>query len=385
MSQNLINIPQGFAGALPSVFQGVGGADELSAGVTGGFGIITYKGKVWRTKYRGEETVLFAADGRNARPELEVVIVRAAPVISKVYYQEGFVEGSSAPPDCWSVNGLVPDAAAPKKQSNTCAGCPQNAWGSRISDAGKAGKACSDNKRLAIVPADDIRNESLGGPMMLRVPPASLQDMAQFGKMMEAKGFPYYSFVTRLRFDPNEAYPKFVFEPVRPLTDDEAKLVIEMRDNPITQRILEAPVVEVQHDTELPGQPKAEDLFGAAAAAKAAQMAAQVTGQPQGVVVAQPATVTVTQPQTTAVPQTVVPPQTADARNPARPLFDPMTGQKIIYADEDLTIPAALVRNKPATQPVVAQPTQPVQALPEDAPIKDFDDALNNLLGGGKK
>ncbi len=387
MSQEIM-IPQNFAGSVPEVFKGVGGADELSAGVTGGFGIVTYKGKVWRTKFRGEEQMLMAADGRNARPELEVVIVKAAPMISKVFYETGFVDGSNAPPDCWSVNGLVPDPAASKKQSNTCAGCKQNAWGSRISEAGKQGKACSDNKRLAIVPAADIRNEAMGGPMMLRVPPASLQDMATFGKQMELKGFPYYSFITRLRFDPDEAYPKFVFEPVRPLTEEEAKLVIEMRNDPVTQRILEAPVVDVQHDTEpVKPLPPATDLFTPAAAQVVAAVAA-----------AQP---------TTAVSQDTIKEPTAEARNPVRPRFDPNTGEPIVYADEQppkprfdpmtgkpITdadpgpIPQGLVRE----QPKKAAPAQPVVAAkpavaepPAEGKIEAFDAALDNLLGTSKK
>jgi hypothetical protein len=383
MTQNMLTIPQNFAGSLPTAFQGVGGADDLAAGITGGFGIVTYKGKVWRTKYRGEETILMDNTGRNPRHELEVIIVKAAQAISKVFYKSGYVEGSNSPPDCWSVNGLTPDPAAPDKQNPLCASCKQNAWGSRVSEAGKAGKACSDNKRLVIVPADDILNESLGGPMMLRVPPASLQDMATFGKMMESKGFPYFALVTRLRFDANEAYPRFIFEPVRPLTNDEAKLVIELRSNPITQRILDAPVVEVQHDTDANqpdvSLPPAADLFTPQAAAQAAQMAAAVTGQPTPVV--QP-TQTVTQPvaqQTTAVPQNVVP--------PVRPKFDPMTGQPIIYADEFPEMPQQLARQpepvKQQVQPVVAQPT--VVEQPKNDSLPSFDEALNNLLGGPKK
>lgn len=409
MSTNIINVPQGFASAkLPTAFHGVGGGDDISAGITGGFGIITYKGKVWRTKYLGEETVLLAEDGRNARPELEVIIVKAAQMISKVFYADGYEDGSTAPPDCWSVNGIVPDAAASKKQSTTCAGCPKNACGSRVTESGKQGKACSDNKRLVVVPAADIRNETLGGPMMLRVPPASLQDMATFGKMMESKGFPYYSFVTRLRFDPNEAFPKFIFEPVRPLSEEEAKLVIEARNNPITQRILEAPVTEVQHDTtnEQAQLKSPTDLFNPIAAAKAAQMAATATGQPQPVVTQpKPAQAPAAQPAAGTVidgagrvrprfdPQTGQPIVYADEQ-PPRPRFDPQTGQPIVYPDEQpaqqaadpLEIPEGLRRTAPKKeQPVVAAQPETVASPPSDAAMKDFDAALDGLLGAPKK
>jgi hypothetical protein len=384
----IVNIPQGFAGAnLPAAFQGVGGSDELSAGVTGGFGIVTFKGKVWRTKFRGEERVMTLEDGRTPRFEIEVVIVKAAPVISKIFYESGFVDGSSSPPDCWSVNGITPDPAASKKQSNTCAGCKQNAWGSKITEAGKQAKACADSKRLAIAPAPDIRNEAFGGPMMLRVPAASLQDMAQFGKEMESRGFPYYAFVTGISFDVNEAYPKFVFRPVRPLSEEEARLVIEQRNNPITQRILEAAVEAVQHDTapQAEAQPTAASLFTPEAAKVAQAMQAQVQPEPQ----AQP-----------VVQQTVAPPATVVQTPPARPRFDPMTGQPITYADEQPQaqpvvtnppsattvfpdMPSNLQRQptQQAAQPVVAAKPDPAPAVANTS-VVEFDKQLDALLNG---
>lgn len=370
------NVVPSNAAQLPAAFQNVGGGDELGAGVVGGFGIVTFKGKVWKTKYRGEEQVLLAPDGRNPRPELEVVIVRAATAISKTYYKDAFVDGSVAPPDCWSVNGVTPDLAAPDRQSPTCAGCKQNAWGSRVTEAGKKAKACSDNKRLVIVPADDIRNESLGGPMMLRVPPTSLQDMSNYGTQVKAKGLAYFMVVTRLRFDPTAAHPKFIFEPVRILNDDEAKEVMKLRESDVTARILDAPVNEVQHDIdtrqEAPEETEAQK--------EPAREVRPVQGE---------------------LPLTAVP-----AAAPTRPLFDPMTGEKIVYPEEKP------VDNRPKFDPMTGKPivyddAKADQSFP-DIPsglqrgkkakaVKDepkpeeakvggsFEDALGSLLGSVKK
>ena len=66
--------------------------------------------------------------------------------------------------------------------------------------------------------------------MLLRVPAASLRDLATFGQKMQALGYPYYAIGTRIAFDPAEAYPKFVLSAIRPLTDAEADLVLEMRE-----------------------------------------------------------------------------------------------------------------------------------------------------------
>ena len=61
----------------------------------------------------------------------------------------------------------------PEKQSHDCRGCRHNVFGSSIGPAGQKGKACSDNKRLAVVTMGDLANADFGGPFMLRLPPGS--------------------------------------------------------------------------------------------------------------------------------------------------------------------------------------------------------------------
>lgn len=261
-----ITIPSKF-GAVSTVFANANINNDLAAGVVSGFGIISYRGKVWRTKYRGEERDLMREDGDGPRASIEVVILKAAGHLSKIFYESGYVEGSTAQPDCWSSNGVTPDAAAPKKQSSACANCPKDAFGSRITPAGKQGKACSDSKRLAIVPLEDLDNEMFGGPMLLRVPAASLGDVASFAQKMQALGYPYNSIGVRISFDTKEAYPKFVFTAIRPLTDAEAQKVLAYQNDPRLARILnessdyQAPAAEaapsLEQVFEQPPAPKA--------------------------------------------------------------------------------------------------------------------------------
>jgi hypothetical protein len=268
MANNMITIPQGF-GAAPAVLrtQGTAVNDELGGGITSGFAVLGFRGKVWRVKARGEEKVLTRDDNPNeARGSVEVVIVKASDHLSKIYYEQGFVEGSSAPPDCWSTTGLAPDPASPKRQSATCAGCQHNVWGSKQTPAGKAGKACQDSKRLAVVPVADIQNEVLGGPMLLRTPAASLQDLKKYGSVLSQYGHSYFGVATRISFDMNEAYPKFVFGAIRPLTEDEAQQVLDLRSDERVARILNEAVEVVSSDDggpqgapplfEQPPQPK---------------------------------------------------------------------------------------------------------------------------------
>lgn len=278
-----IMIPEKF-GQVSTKFAAVKNENDLAAGVQAGFGLIGYKGKVWSIRYRGDEQQLLRDDGDGPRNSIEVVILKGASYISKIWYQQGYVEGSTAAPDCFSPNGVVPDPQSTKRQSNACANCPQNVWGSKITEAGKKGKACSDSKRLAVVPLGDIPNETYGGPMLLRVPAASLQDLATFGNKMQNLGYPYFAIATRIAFDPNEAYPKFTFSAIRPLTDEEAEQVLVLQPSQEVSRVLaegsehqtaEAPVTTDDVANAFEQAPvTSKGNAGEAAAAKAAQAAA---------------------------------------------------------------------------------------------------------------
>jgi hypothetical protein len=226
-------------------------ADELGAGITSGFAVVSIRGKAWRIKHRGEERTLMRDDGDGPRASIDVVIVKAAPQIAKIWYQSGYVEGSTSPPDCWSVDGIKPDPASPKLQNPTCGGCPQNAWGSAVRPGGSGkGKACADSKRLAIVPEGDMSNEMYGGPMLLRVPPASLGAVKAYADSLNSIGYAPYGVVTRLKFDPTTEYPAISFEPVRAVTEEEAAIIIGHRQSPTVDRILNTAIDHVETDGE---------------------------------------------------------------------------------------------------------------------------------------
>lgn len=288
-----VMIPDKF-GQVSTKFAGAKVDNDLAAGVQAGFGLIGYKGKVWSIRYRGDEQQLLRDDGDGPRNSIEIVILKAAPYISKIWYEQGYVEGSNAAPDCFSPNGVVPDPQSTKKQANACASCPQNVWGSKITEAGKKGKACSDSKRLAVVPVGDIPNETFGGPMLLRVPAASLQDLATFGNKMQNLGYPYYAIATRVAFDVNEAYPKFQLSAIRPLTDEEAEEVLKLQSSAEVSRVLaegtehqtaEAPVTpaDVANAFEQPPVTSEGNAAADAAAKAAAKTAAEAKAKAEKV------------------------------------------------------------------------------------------------------
>jgi hypothetical protein len=229
---NELALSQGF-GAVSSLFGGnkAGVNDELGAGVNSSYGIVGIKGKVWSIRFAGEEKQLMRDDGDGPRNSVEVVLLKASPAISKIFYKNGYVDGANAAPDCWSADGIKPDSSVQAKCHSTCADCPMNAWGSRVTDAGKQGKQCADSRRVAVVPSEDMDNDLFGGPMLLRIPAASLKDLKAYGDLLSSYQYPYYGAVTRIAFDSKEAFPKLVFNAVRPLTDAEAAKVLKLRED----------------------------------------------------------------------------------------------------------------------------------------------------------
>jgi hypothetical protein len=112
------------------------------------------------------------------------------------------------------------------------------------------GKACADSKRLAIVPEGDMENEIYGGPMLLRVPPASLGAVKAYADSLNSIGYAPYGVVTRMKFDPTTEYPAISFEPVRALTEEEAEIIIKHRQGAMVDRILNTAIDHVETDGE---------------------------------------------------------------------------------------------------------------------------------------
>lgn len=225
-------------------FSGVGGNNDLSNGVGGGgFPVISYKGKVWHVVDGDSRTMVQNADGDPAAG-LEVVILRANPNLSKVYYAGGYEEGANTKPTCYSNDGKGPASDSLEPQSSACATCPHNAWGSRVSENGSKGKACSDSRRLAVAPVGE-----LDYPMLLRVPAGTLKELVEYAKMLDRRKVGYQAVVTKVAFDHTVAHQKFTFKAIRFVDPAEAETVREMMDAPVMQQILGlAPVSQEMDD-----------------------------------------------------------------------------------------------------------------------------------------
>lgn len=208
--------------------------DDLQGGISGGYPVISYKGKTWALNEAGTVTyIMKEEDPDEVATSIEVVLVKANPTLSKVYYEGGYVEGSTEKPQCHSNDGIAPALDATAPQSTSCALCPHNAWGSRISETGGKGKACADSRRIAIVPSGELDRA-----MLLRVPAATLRDLAQYAQMLKRRNAPYQAVVTKIGFDPSAAYPKMTFKATRWVTQEEAEKISAMMDSDIVAQII---------------------------------------------------------------------------------------------------------------------------------------------------
>lgn len=215
---------------------------SLGDGIRTSYAILSIKASRWRLKYKKNETVLQAHNPNTNRmepiPSLEMVIVKANGFLNKQYYKGKYVEGSVAPPDCYSLDGKVPSAAVKSPMHSNCTLCPMNQFGSLVGDNGVKQKACRDTKKLAVVPLGDLRNEAFGGPMLFRVPPSSLGDLSKMADALKARGFPYNAVAVRFTFDLEASHPKPQFNAIRALTDDEAEIVLELYNSDGTAAVL---------------------------------------------------------------------------------------------------------------------------------------------------
>jgi len=212
--------------------------DDLTAHASSGFPVLSIKGKTFSVSRGGDRTVLMnPKDPESVASSLELVILKANKGTSKVFYAKGYVEGSEATkPDCFSNEGTKPDASVENPQSKSCAVCPKAQWGSKISDDGRKGKACQDSVRIAVAAPDAIND-----PMLLRVPPASIKALGEFGDLLKKRGggkLAYNMVVTRVGFVAEEASPKLTFKPVGMLSDDAYALVKDTVQSDTVQSIL---------------------------------------------------------------------------------------------------------------------------------------------------
>jgi hypothetical protein len=210
---------------------------------------ISIKGGVFRLVHDGKE--VSQIEDRH----LDVVIVNAAPKVSRIFFAKKWDADSTTGPDCWSSDGNVPDKEVTAPQGENCANCDMNAKGSGTGEM----KACRYQQRLAVVLADDVE----GDVLQLSLPATSIfgkeangkYPLQAYARFLAAQSISPEMVVTELRFDTTVESPKLVFKAKRWLSDTEYETVQEKGQS-------DDAVKAVQFSVGAPAAPAAPALEG---------------------------------------------------------------------------------------------------------------------------
>lgn len=275
-----------FKGGLPAYLKGTAddATNALAGTGEGGLGArrISIKGGVFREFIGGKEYRV------SEERSMNVVIIKAAPKVSRIFYAGTYTEGEAVSPTCWSSDSQRPDEKVKEKQSATCLNCPQNIKGSGQGDS----RACRYQQRLAVVLDGEVDKEEV---YQLVLPPTSVFGDGEKGKLplqayarhLKNHGTPITGVVTEMRFDTASPTPKLVFKPVRPVTEEEFEIIQTLKDSSEAVSAITMTVAQTDGVKDKPklgfAKPaqKAEEAEVVEEPKKAAPKKAAVTAEPK--------------------------------------------------------------------------------------------------------
>jgi hypothetical protein len=238
-----------FGGNLPAHLRA---KSELSAtaqaliGNAAGGKRISINNGVWRLLDNGKEIA------QVEERYLDVVIIKAAPKVSRVLYLGKYDSSNPAPPDCWSADGEKPDASIAEPQASMCAKCEQNVAGSGKGDS----RACRFQQRIAVVTAADlIENGEKADVMNFTVPATSLfgkaegdkRPLQEYARWLVAQKASPEMLVTRMKFDTSGEVEgqKVIFKAMRWLEQDEFAAVEVLAESDDAEKAVTMTVAKI--------------------------------------------------------------------------------------------------------------------------------------------
>lgn len=231
-------------------------AKSLAGGGGGGGLRVSIKGGVFRLVNNGKEVT--AIDDRH----LDIVLVKAAPKVARVFYAKSYDSENTSGPDCWSPDGDTPSNESTSKQASRCSECPKNIAGSGQGQS----RACRYQQRLAVV----LENDMSGGVMQLSLPATSIfgkavednRPLQEYARWLVAQNINPEAVVTRMRFDTKSESPKLYFKAQRWLSDDEYETILEQAASDDALKAVTMTVAKmdnaVSKPLELAGKPPAK-------------------------------------------------------------------------------------------------------------------------------
>lgn len=213
---------------------------------------ISIRGRVFRLVVNGEEMT------KNESNSMEVVIVNASKDISRSFYAGAYdPKAETTAPDCWSPDGIKPDASVLKPQHSNCKDCPKNIKGSGAGGS----RACRYARRLALALPNDLGNVYqlvLSATSIFGTGDQEHMPFNQYLTYVVSQGFSINALVTEMKFDSNSDTPKLVFSPVRFLDADDYEQACRLGETQECQMAISAPKIQSKVQS-LPAPAKAPE------------------------------------------------------------------------------------------------------------------------------
>ncbi len=171
-----------------------------------------------------------------------------ASVFENAYYTEEFDPQNPSSPGCYAFSdpaidpeqqekAMKPHADAPEPQSDGCADCKWNKFGT--AEKGR-GKACKNGRRMALIHVDDLKKDPKDWTVaFLKIPPTSLPGWAGYVRSLnDMAGRPAYGVVTEVAVVPDaKAQYKVTFNLAKKIEDKKALAGCFVKHNELEKSI----------------------------------------------------------------------------------------------------------------------------------------------------
>lgn len=164
--------------------------------------------------------------------KMEVCVL--ASMHENVFYPYAFDPDKPMSPACFAFSftgkDMVPHPEAEDIQSETCVACPQFVWGSGENERGKA---CKEQRRLALLPAASLASPAdvaSGIVGLLRIPVTSVKHWATYATQLATAQVPPFAVVTEVSLHPDpKTQVRWQFKHIRNIADPAVLNALENR------------------------------------------------------------------------------------------------------------------------------------------------------------
>lgn len=189
---------------------------------------------------------------------INVIIVNASAHVGRIFYvKQWSPDAEPTAPDCFSNDGISPDAGAENPQASRCDSCPQNIKGSGMGNS----KACRYSRRIAMVLEEDFGTSLEGEVYQMNLASKSLfgdgsgdntHTFENYTKYLSNNGKSLDYVVTQISFNEDNDNQSVLFTPVRFINKSEYGVTSKVAAKPEVQKM----VVMTPYQADVSGRTK---------------------------------------------------------------------------------------------------------------------------------